>query len=562
MQKGESTTVDFQYHLSNLLKARFPLIYISTWEENRASSLIFDTVTDAKYMKRPRTFFVWSQTKGMQCESSASNSKPELKAPLKALEMIETYNAAAVFVLLDFHVYLGAEGKQADNSVIRKLRDLVTTLKDSSKSIIILSPTLALPNDLQKDVTVIDFDLPTLEEMQTLLEEMIEVNQESIHISLSKAEQLQLCKAAMGLTQQEAENAFARAMVERGRLTIDEMEIILDEKCQVIKKTGVLEFVKSDLSIDDIGGLENLKRWLQKRNKSWLDSAQKYNLPAPKGVLITGIPGCGKSLTAKAISAAWKLPLLKLDMGKIFSSLVGSSEENMRKAIKTAEAVAPSILWIDEIEKGFSGATGSSGDSGTSSRIFGTFLTWMQEKSKPVFVIATANNINQLPSEMMRKGRFDEIFFVDLPTLKERKDIFSLHLKKKLTNHDVAGFLTIDEPLLTELSAMTEGFSGAEIEQIVIAALFEAFSEDRPIYKEDLTKVIRNMVPLSVTQSEQIMRIREWANVRAVAATAAQDRNEYEMQLEKPTGDPVEPVLAQATDETVKRSRGGRSVDF
>ena len=555
--------MDFQYYLSNLLKARFPLIYISTWEENRAISLIFDTVTNIKYMKRPRTFFVWSQTRGMRCESSAASGKPELKAPLKALEMIETYNDAAVFVLLDFHIYFGAEGKQPDYAVIRKLRDLVTTLKDSAKSIIFLSPTLTLPNDLQKDVTVIDFDLPTLDEMQTLLQEMIEVNQESIYISLSNIEQQQLCKAAMGLTQQEAENAFARAMVERGRLTIAEMEIILDEKCQVIKKTGVLEFVKSDLRINDIGGLENLKRWLQKRNKSWLDSAQKYNLPAPKGVLITGIPGCGKSLTAKAISAAWRLPLLKLDMGKIFSSLVGSSEENMRKAIKTAEAVAPSILWIDEIEKGFSGATGSSGDSGTSSRIFGTFLTWMQEKSKPVFVIATANNITQLPSEMMRKGRFDEIFFVDLPTLKERKDIFALHLKKKLTNPDVSGKLAVDEDLLMELSALTEGFSGAEIEQIVIAALFEAFSQDRPIYKEDLTKVIRNMVPLSVTQSEQIMRIREWANVRAVAATATQDRNEYKMQTEKA----IEKTTVSVSDtpaaaETVKRSRGGRSVDF
>ncbi|MCS4525217.1 AAA family ATPase [Clostridium botulinum] len=224
----------------------------------------------------------------------------------------------------------------------------------------------------------------------------------------------------MGLTLQEAENAFARAMVEDGKLNIDDIEVVLEEKCQVIKKTGILEFMKSDLKMEDVGGLENLKRWISKRNKSWLDSAQKYNLPAPKGVLITGVPGCGKSLTAKAISAMWQLPLLRLDMGKIFSGVVGSSEENMRKAIKTAEAVSPSILWIDEIEKGFGGAS-SSGDSGTSMRIFGTFLTWMQEKIKPVFVVATANNISNLPSELLRKGRFDEIFFVDLPTkMKER----------------------------------------------------------------------------------------------------------------------------------------------
>ncbi|MCS4527072.1 AAA family ATPase [Clostridium botulinum] len=220
-------------------------------------------------------------------------------------------------------------------------------------------------------------------------------------------------------------------MVEDGKLNIDDIEVVLEEKCQVIKKTGILEFMKSDLKMEDVGGLENLKRWISKRNKSWLDSAQKYNLPAPKGVLITGVPGCGKSLTAKAISAMWQLPLLRLDMGKIFSGVVGSSEENMRKAIKTAEAVSPSILWIDEIEKGFGGAS-SSGDSGTSMRIFGTFLTWMQEKIKPVFVVATANNISNLPSELLRKGRFDEIFFVDLPTKNERKDIFRLHLKKDL----------------------------------------------------------------------------------------------------------------------------------
>ena len=336
------------------------------------------------------------------------------------------------------------------------------------------------------------------------------------------------------------------------------LSIILDEKNQVIKKTGMLEFVKSDLSIDDVGGLENLKRWLLKRNKSWSDTASKYNLPLPKGVLITGVPGCGKSLTAKAISAVWKLPLLRLDMGKIFSGIVGSTEENMRKAIQTAEAVAPSILWIDEIEKGFSGVSGSSGDGGISSRIFGTFLTWMQDKTKAVFVVATANNISNLPSEMLRKGRFDEIFFVDLPTEKERKDIFQLHLKKRLTNSEISGNVDINDGLLTELSGRTEGFAGAEIEQIVVAALFEAFSEDRALEIKDLFKVISNMVPLSVTQSEQIMQIRNWANVRAVAATAREDRHEYERKEKENIQDPK---ITEQEDE-VKKNRGGRSVDF
>ncbi len=314
-------------------------------------------------------------------------------------------------------MFFGVQGKNIDYNLIRKVRDLVTVLKASPnpKSVVFISPTVILPNELQKDVTILDFDLPTIDEIKRMLDEMIYVNEQSgrIEMDLNEGEKEKICKAALGLTLQEAENAFARAMVEDGKLNIDDIEVVLEEKCQVIKKTGILEFMKSDLKMEDVGGLENLKRWISKRNKSWLDSAQKYNLPAPKGVLITGVPGCGKSLTAKAISAMWQLPLLRLDMGKIFSGVVGSSEENMRKAIKTAEAVSPSILWIDEIEKGFGGAS-SSGDSGTSMRIFGTFLTWMQEKTKPVFVVATANNINSLPSELLRKGRFDEIFFCGL----------------------------------------------------------------------------------------------------------------------------------------------------
>ncbi len=415
-----------------MFKARFPYVYISTWEEERAISVISSVAKDASLIKTPRTTYIWSQTNGMGIENL--KGKEETKQPLKALEFIEKCEEPAVFILKDFHVFFGVQGKNIDYNLIRKVRDLVTVLKASPnpKSVVFISPTVILPNELQKDVTILDFDLPTIDEIKRMLDEMIYVNEQSgrIEMDLNEGEKEKICKAALGLTLQEAENAFARAMVEDGKLNIDDIEVVLEEKCQVIKKTGILEFMKSDLKMEDVGGLENLKRWISKRNKSWLDSAQKYNLPAPKGVLITGVPGCGKSLTAKAISAMWQLPLLRLDMGKIFSGVVGSSEENMRKAIKTAEAVSPSILWIDEIEKGFGGAS-SSGDSGTSMRIFGTFLTWMQEKTKPVFVVATANNINSLPSELLRKGRFDEIFFVDLPTRNERKDIFRLHLKKK-----------------------------------------------------------------------------------------------------------------------------------
>lgn len=554
----EQKKEDVKKHLSNLFKARFPIVYIPTWEESRIVEMLRYISVTENLIKTRRTLYIWSQTQGVY-QYETGKVVQDTKSPMKALDYIMKCQEPAIFALKDFHVYFGADNAKPDFGVIRRMRDAVEELKNSMypKNIVLISPSVVLPDDLQKEVSIVEFGLPVLGEIREVLEEMIEMNNGKIEISLTEQEKLQICRGALGLTLQEVENALARAMVERGRLSIEELSVILDEKNQVIRKTGMLEFVKSDLKIEDIGGLENLKRWLLKRNKSWSDSAAKYNLPAPKGVLITGVPGCGKSLTAKAISAMWKLPLLRLDMGKIFSGIVGSSEENMRKAILTAEAVAPSILWIDEIEKGFSGVSGSGGDGGISTRIFGTFLTWMQDKTKPVFVVATANNISGLPSEMLRKGRFDEIFFVDLPTEKERKDIFRLHLKRRLTNPEISGGLMNDESLMEELAGKTEGFSGAEIEQTVVAALFEAFSEDRALEKRDLLKVIKNMVPLSVTQSEQIMQIRNWANVRAVAATAREDRNEYEKEdVVKENREIME------QEENIKKNRGGRSIDF
>lgn len=565
----ENSTEKTKKYLSNLFKARFPYVYVSTWEEERAIAVINSVAQDEVLIKTKRTIYIWSQTDGICIDGV--KVKEETKQPIKALEFIEKCEEPSIFILKDFHVFFGVTGKNIDYELIRKARDLVQALKNSlkPKNVVFLSPTTVLPSELQKDVTILDFDLPTMDEIKNLLNQMIDMNQQNtrISINLNESEKERLCKAALGLTLQEAENAFARAIVQDGSMDINDLEIILEEKCQIIKKTGILEFIKSDLNMNDVGGLENLKRWIQKRNKSWLDSAKKYNLPAPKGILITGVPGCGKSLTAKAISAMWQLPLLRLDMGKIFSGIVGSSEENMRKAIKTAEAVSPSILWIDEIEKGFSSASNSSGDSGTSTRIFGTFLTWMQEKTQPVFVVATANNISSLPSELLRKGRFDEIFFVDLPTKNERKDIFKLHLNKRFTNEEVCKDVVITDELLTKLADLTEGFVGAEVEQVVISALFEAFSEERGVQVEDLEKVIHNTIPLSVTQAEQIIRIREWANVRAVAATAKEDRSEYIKRDDIPIAESAKEIKEikesnEDSEDIIKKSRGGRTIDF
>ncbi len=551
-------------YLTTLFRARFPFIYISTYEETRVVQLISKIAQNKQKIRSIRDVFVYSVTDGLKkYTASGQEAVNNANEPIEALNHIDNYNSPAILILKDVHTLFGNQGRNIDYNFVRKIRDVAASLKNAeySKNVVIIAPSLVLPADLQKDITVVEFDLPTLEEIKTVLNEMIELNDGSgVKISLTEDEKEILCKGAQGLTLQEAENAFARAMVSRGQLTINELDVIMEEKCQVIKKSGILEFIKSDMSINDVGGLENLKKWLRKRNNSWLGKAQKdYNLPSPKGVLITGVPGCGKSLTAKAMSAMWQLPLLRLDVGKIFSGLVGSSEENMRKAIQTAEAVAPSILWIDEIEKGF-GGVGKENDGGTSTRVFGTFLTWLNEKQKPVFVIATANNINALPSEMLRKGRFDEIFFVDLPVTNERKAIFKLHLEKRLKD-SISKSFKVTEDLLNRLAEKTEGFVGAEIEQAVIAALFEAFSENRALKEDDLFKVIANTVPLSTTQAEQIMSIRSWANERAVAATAQDDMSGYTPQEE--TVEEIEKKTQERTKtEKIKRSRGGRTIDF
>ncbi len=544
--------MSFEVTISNLIKARLPIVYINTWEENRAVQIITSTCHNSTLVKRIRKVITWSATEGLIDEND--NIIEYTNDPLEALEHFQNNQDACVYIFKDLHVYL-AQGKLYDFNVIRKLRDLVPSIQNGAylKTIIITSPTTALPDELQKDVTVIDFNLPTQEEIMATLCGIIDANQSAnIKIELNEDEKKALCNAALGLTLKEAENAFAKSIVDNGVLDISDLDLILKEKAQIIKKTGILEYVNSPLNLSDVGGLDNLKRWLLRRTNSWSDKAKEYNLMPPKGVLVTGIPGCGKSLVAKSISTIFKMPLLKLDMGNIYSSYLGSSEENMRRAIKTAEAIAPSILWIDEIEKGLSASTGT--DGGTSSRILGTFLTWMQEKTSPVFVIATANNIKALPPELLRKGRFDEIFFVDLPTLSERTAIWKVHISKKLgaTKMDISGLL--EDSTLEELSLATEGFVGSEIEQVVINATFDAFNEDRSVQKSDFFTAIERTVPLSITMSEEILSIRNWANVRAVSASAVEDLTTYSTEDKQPT--------PQDFNADVKTKRGGRTVEY
>jgi ATP-dependent 26S proteasome regulatory subunit len=537
----------FQQTLSELIRARHPVLLVETQEPDRVSDALEDLLAKGS-VPRGREVKHYTLTNGLHRRGGTAGKRV---LPEDALLDAVTSKEPTVFVFLDMHHQLGSAGRPADPALMRAILDVAGAFKNGPvpHTLVMVAPALTLPVDLEKVVTVVDLPLPHAAEISAALEGIVHANREAIRDELEGDDRLRLIQAAQGLTLWEADNAFARAIVTDRVLNSDDIALILEEKRQTIRKSGLLEFLPPSGSLDDVGGLDNLKRWLIKRDGAWLPDAADWSLPAPKGLLITGVPGCGKSLTAACVSTQWGLPLLRLDVGRVFSGLVGSSEQNMRNALKLAEAVAPSILWIDEIEKGF-GSVGGGGDSGTSQRVFGTFLTWMQEKKSPVFVIATANKIDGLPPEFLRKGRFDEIFFVDLPTRVERVAIWKLHLAKRLRSPSRAsGGFEMTDAALGELADASEGFSGAEIEQAVIGACFDAFADRRAVVLSDLIRTVNNTVPLSVTQAEQITRTREWAESRAVAATSVDARGAYQRE-------------ASIDPSDVSSWRGGRAIDF
>ncbi|MDX2065002.1 MAG: AAA family ATPase [Fimbriimonadaceae bacterium] len=487
-----------------LIRAKYPILYIVSWEERRVEESV-----QRVSQSLSRTLHTWTVTQGLR----PPISRPGLNAPraggtlpgeLEVLAQIHEAPEYTAFLLRDFHPYL------KDYRVVRLLRDLALRLRGRTQTLILSGPVLTLPSDLEKDVTVIDFPLPTAEEIDETLTRVQAAVRENASITAEVPPDLRerLVKSAQGLTQDEIESTFARSLVEKRAFDVD---VVLEEKKQIIRKSGLLEYYEPDSALKDVGGLEELKEWLGQRSQSFTDKARAFGIPAPKGILLLGVQGCGKSLTAKAVAALWNLPLLKLDVGRIFGSLVGQSEENIRKAIRVAESVAPCILWADELEKGFAGASGGVSDSGTTARVFGTFLTWMSEKKSAVFMIATANDVTSLPPEMLRKGRFDEIFFVDLPDRAEREEIFRIHLAKR--NRDPGQFD------LVKLADVTDGFSGAEIEQVVVGALHLAFFADRELGQEDLVAESDAVVPLSEMMREDISELRDWAKLRTRPAS-------------------------------------------
>lgn len=481
--------MSFNDEFELLLRARYPLIYIPTLEEERVEAAIAQAAKNLG----DRAVYIWDFVDGYQ--GNPNDVGFGRRNPLQALEFVEkvTQNAAAIFILRDFHRFL------EDISVSRKLRNLSRLLKSQPKNIVILSPQVTVPPELTEVLTVMDFPLPNGADIKAEIQRLLAATAQSISEKVLD----ELVRSAQGLSLERIRRVLARAIASHGAIQPEDVELILEEKRQSIRQTQILEFYPATEKISDIGGLDNLKDWLLRRGGAFTERARQYGLPHPRGLLLVGIQGTGKSLTAKAIAHHWHLPLLRLDVGRLFGGLVGESESRTRQMVQLAEALAPCILWIDEIDKAFSGID-SKGDAGTTSRVFGTFINWLAEKKSPVFVVATANNIQALPPEMLRKGRFDEIFFVGLPSQEERKAIFELHLSR-LRPHNLKSYD------LERLAYETPDFSGAEIEQTLIEAMHIGFSQNRDFTTDDVLEAASQIIPLARTAQEQIKFLQDWA---------------------------------------------------
>lgn len=481
--------MSFSDEFELLLRARYPLLYLPTQEEERVEAAIAQC---AKNLGN-RAVYSWDFVDGYQ--GNANDAGAGKRNPLQALELVESLppTAAIVFILRDFHRFLD------DVAIARKLRNLARRLKSQPKNIVILAPTLSIPDELSEVLTVVEFPLPCEAEIRAEIARLLSTTGQQLETRVLD----ELVRSCQGLSMERIRRVLARAIATHREIQAADVELILEEKRQTIRQTQILDFYPTTANITDIGGLDNLKDWLLRRGGAFSDQARQYGLPHPRGLLLVGIQGTGKSLTAKAIAHHWHLPLLRLDVGRLFAGLVGESESRTRQMIQLAEALAPCILWIDEIDKAFAGLDGR-GDSGTTSRVFGTFITWMAEKTSPVFVVATANDIQALPPEMLRKGRFDEIFFVGLPTQEERKAIFTVHLQRLRPQ-------TLKQYELNRLAYETPDFSGAEIEQVLIEAMHIGFSQNRDFTTDDILAAASQTIPLARTAQTQIEFLQEWA---------------------------------------------------
>ena len=489
----------FNDELALFLKARYPIIYINTLEEDRVEYVIRKNVKT----NLNRSIYTWDFVDGYT--NNPNNEGFAKRNPLQALELVERLNVEtpALFLLKDFHRFL------TDLSVSRKLRNISKILKLQPKTLIIIGSDLTIPKELTDLITIVEFQLPLEEEINQELSRLAQ----SLNIKVESQLFENLVRACQGLSLERIRRVLSKIIATYKTIDENSISVLLSEKKQIISQTEILEYSSVSEKITNLGGLNNLKEWLKKRKTAFSIQASNYGLPTPRGLLLIGIQGTGKSLTAKAIANDWQLPLLKLDVGKLFGGIVGESESRLRQMINVAETISPCILWIDEIDKAFSN-TESKGDSGTSNRVLATFISWLSEKTKPVFVIATANNIDLLPLEIIRKGRFDEIFFLDLPKKEEREEIFKIHLQEFRPN-------TWNLFDYKKLAQSSESFSGAEIRQSIIEGMYHAFYEKREFNTDDICLALKELIPLANLESDQMIRLQTWASSGRIRAASS-----------------------------------------
>lgn len=492
--------------LELLIRARYPLISIISVEERRVLERL-------RLMSRNlrKKLYVWSAAAGLKADTAVvpTHFQKSVKLPeiVQSMEKIVQNNEAALYFFKDLDYYLD------EPIIIRVLKELSFVLRHSYKNLIFIAPEYRHRPEIESCIALYDFPHPSREELKQMYNDLVaDYGGKKFAICHDKSFEDKLTDAALGLTEDEFENVISRVLVQYQSINSEHLAEIYSEKKQIIRKSGVLDYYESQIDLNAVGGLRALKIWLRKRKKAFSRQAREFGLPLPKGILLLGVQGCGKSLSAKAVANYFEFPLLKLDMGRLFSSFIGSSEENVRKAIHLARTLAPVVLWIDELDKALSGLKSSGmSDAGTTARVAATLLTWLQEKEEAVFVVATANDIESLPPELFRRGRFDEIFFVDLPDEEERREIFSIHLQKHRRapeNFDIQKFVET-----------SEGFSGAEIEQSLINALFEAFDKGQELHEQHVLHALRHCFPLSKMMEMKVQTLREWAKNRALSAS-------------------------------------------
>ena len=487
--------------LEILISSRTPLIAIETLEEERVEQALERV---AQRLRIP--LFVWTMTRGLRRSGSLEPLYDTKELP-KALRNLSELPNEGIYLMKDLHRSLG------DAAVVRMLQDLTHVFSRDRRAMVLTAPRVELPSELAALASLVKLELPSQTDLRALAQEVFGNLARQHKLGPAPGSEIldKIAAALRGLTLFEAERALTRAVLDDLTLSARDIEVIAEMKKELLSRERVLDCVPEREGLDDVGGLGGLKAWLEKRRKAFTPEAKEFGIPAPRGILLLGVQGCGKSLAAKAVAKAWELPLLRLEPGRLFDKFIGESEKNLERALATAERMAPCVLMIDEIEKGFASVASSESDGGLSRRILGRLLGWLQDREAPVFLVATCNQITALPPELMRKGRFDEIFFIDLPALDERRQIFTVHLTHR--HRDPAAFD------LTALAEASDGFSGAEIEQAVVSALYTAFARGAELATEHILEEIKATKPLSVTRAEDVESLREWARGRAVPAS-------------------------------------------